>query len=154
MPPVELRPSGLPNRRWRLPARYRDEPPPPPPIILPEEREDSEDLFLGNSQQSREDNDQESIPPFVTKSNTYGVFRSYPCGRPSYTPNELFTLNALSDSPNFTPDAQSTQARPWWSSLGLSLSVIHFSHPFLGTCKVHQFLDLGYLEGTPFQGGI
>ena len=30
----------------------------------------------------------------------------------------------------------------------------HFSHPFLGTCKVHQFLDLGYLEGTPFQGGI
>ena len=32
--------------------------------------------------------------------------------------------------------------------------VSHFSHPFLGTCKVHQFLDLGYLEGTPFQGGI
>ena len=31
---------------------------------------------------------------------------------------------------------------------------LHFSHPFLGTCKVHQFLDLGYLEGTPFQGGI
>ena len=30
----------------------------------------------------------------------------------------------------------------------------HFSHPFLGTCKVHLFLDLGYLEGTPFQGGI
>ena len=25
---------------------------------------------------------------------------------------------------------------------------IHFSHPFLGTYEVHQFLDLGYLEGT------
>ena len=24
----------------------------------------------------------------------------------------------------------------------------HFSHPFLGTYEVHQFLDLGYLEGT------
>ena len=26
--------------------------------------------------------------------------------------------------------------------------MIHFSHPFLGTYEVHQFLDLGYLEGT------
>ena len=25
---------------------------------------------------------------------------------------------------------------------------VHFSHPFLGTYEVHQFLDLGYLEGT------
>ena len=24
----------------------------------------------------------------------------------------------------------------------------HFSHPFLGTYEVHQFLDLGYLGGT------
>ena len=30
----------------------------------------------------------------------------------------------------------------------------HFSHPFLGTYEVHQFLDLGYLEGTHSGGGI
>ena len=71
--------------------------PPPPPIILPEEQEDSKDPFLGNSQQSCEDND-ESIPSYVTKSNTYGVFQSHPCGWPSYTPDELFTLNTVSDS--------------------------------------------------------
>ena len=26
--------------------------------------------------------------------------------------------------------------------------ISHFSHPFLGTYEVHQFLNLGYLEGT------
>ena len=30
----------------------------------------------------------------------------------------------------------------------------HFSHPFLGTYEVHQFLDLGHLEGTPFHSDI
>ena len=28
------------------------------------------------------------------------------------------------------------------------LHLLHFSHPFLGTYEVHQFIDLGYLEGT------
>ena len=30
----------------------------------------------------------------------------------------------------------------------------HFSHPFLGTYEVHQFLDLGHLEGTHSNSGI
>ena len=34
------------------------------------------------------------------------------------------------------------------------LVLAHFSHPFLGTYEVHQFLDLGYLEGTHSGGGI
>ena len=39
-----------------------------------------------------------------------------------------------------------------WPSHGISQQPCwpsrHFSHPFLGTYEVHQFLDLGYLEGT------
>jgi len=30
----------------------------------------------------------------------------------------------------------------------LLFGTTHFSHPFLGTYEVHQFLDLGYLGGT------
>jgi len=30
----------------------------------------------------------------------------------------------------------------------------HFSHPFLGTYEVVQFLELGNLKGTPFQSGM
>ena len=61
-----------------------------------------------------------------------------------FGPNELFTLNALSDSPNFTPDVQSTQARPWWSSLGSSLSVIKESFaPFLNA-SVFRLLNWHY----------
>jgi hypothetical protein len=30
----------------------------------------------------------------------------------------------------------------------------HFSHPFLGTYEVIQFLELANLEGTPFQSGM
>jgi hypothetical protein len=116
-PPPELRPSGLPNRTRRLPARYRDEPPPAPPIVLPEQLEDVP--ISCNSQESFQDNI-EDTPPYITKSNSYGVFRSYPSGRPSFTPDELFTLNGVSDSPNFPPDAHASQARPWWSSLSFT----------------------------------
>ena len=30
----------------------------------------------------------------------------------------------------------------------------HFSHPFLGTCEVYEFFDLGVPQWYPFQGGI
>jgi hypothetical protein len=36
----------------------------------------------------------------------------------------------------------------------ISPSPIHFSHPFLGTYEVIQFLELANLEGTPFQSGM
>ena len=37
---------------------------------------------------------------------------------------------------------------PWSYWHAYVSSSEHFSHPFLGTYEVHQFLDLGYLEGT------
>ena len=66
------------------------------------------------------------------------------------------------------PLAESASERlfPWWSQCSaVPLPLFdsshnsdarpnHFSHPFLGTHEVHQFLDLGHLEGTPFHSGI
>lgn len=69
-----------------------------------------------NSQESFEDS-VEDTPPYITKPNSYGVFRSYLSGRLSFTPNELYMLNGVSDSPNFNSNAQPSQAQPWWSSL-------------------------------------
>jgi len=36
----------------------------------------------------------------------------------------------------------------------LLLGLAHFSHPFLGTCEVYEFFDLGVPQWYPFQGGI
>jgi len=78
-----------------------------PPIILPDE---SEDIPIScDSQESCEDNVEDTLP-YITKPNSYSVFRSYPSSRPSFTPDELFTLNGVLDSLNFTLDAHSAQA--------------------------------------------
>ncbi|EDQ99528.1 uncharacterized protein LACBIDRAFT_334986 [Laccaria bicolor S238N-H82] len=80
----------------------------------------------------------EDMPPYITNPNSYGVFRSYPSSRSSFTPDELFTLNGVSDSLNFTPDAHSSEVRPWWSSFGSSLSSVKdFFAPFRNASVFH-----------------
>ena len=39
-------------------------------------------------------------------------------------------------------------------ALKIECQSVHFSHPFLGTYEVIQFLELANLEGTPFQSGM
>ena len=51
------------------------------------------------------------------------------------------------------PDTNNLLVVGCWQQLPPMLKA-HFSHPFLGTYEVHQFLDLGYLEGTHSGGGI
>lgn len=60
--------------------------------------------------------------PYRTQSNTYGIYRSYAFGIPSYTPDELYSLDAVSDSATFATNsnARVSDGLPWWTSFGLS----------------------------------
>ena len=77
-----------------------------------------------------------SVPPphaYHTQTNSYGVFRSYLFGIPSYSPDDLYSLDEVSDSSTFATDSTSTRLsdeRPWWSSFGSSLNESYFA-PFL-----------------------
>jgi hypothetical protein len=113
------RPSGLPNRRTRLPRRYRDDlPPNPNPPIIP--------LF-----DDLEENNNEPIHPsivsipksalFCTEMNSFRVYRKYMLGPPTITPDEFFTLSSISDSISIAHDpADSCSNSSWWSSFGSS----------------------------------
>jgi hypothetical protein len=70
---------------------------------------------------------------FTTNSNSYGIYRVYPHGRPSYTPDELHTLHQVSDSPTFVKDPSASESRAWWAPLGSSLKGIQENYftPFL-----------------------
>ena len=74
----------------------------------------------------------QAVPVFETASNSYGIYRVYPGGRPSFTPDELYTLNQVADSSNFTQDT-SSRTRPWWSVFGSSLENLETNYfaPFL-----------------------
>ena len=72
---------------------------------------------------------------YQTSPNSYGVYRSYPSGCPSYTPDELYTLDSVSDSTTFAMSLgeESADTRPWWSPFGSSLQSLHKDYftPFL-----------------------
>lgn len=107
--PPRIRPSGLPNRKTRRPARYQDftdELPPLPPPIIPDLR--SEDLVSPSLPYS----------VHITPPNEFGVFHTFQGGPPSYSPNEFYTIENASDSPNFvaTPNTSSG----WWTCFGSS----------------------------------
>ena len=117
------RPSGRPNRRIRLPRRYRDELPPNPPIIsvskeLVEYDEEPEHSMVPISP--------EPIPIpsatlFCTETNAFGVHRKYAFGPPTINPDESFTLSSVSDSLSIARDATDFSSSPsWWSSFGSS----------------------------------
>ncbi|KAF9032624.1 hypothetical protein BJ165DRAFT_1535025 [Panaeolus papilionaceus] len=50
--------------------------------------------------------DDHSIP-FQTKPNEFGVYRVYPCGKPSHTPDPFFTLGSIADSPTLISETAS-----------------------------------------------
>jgi hypothetical protein len=117
-----VRPSGLPNRKTRRPARYHDFmdelPPPPPPIVPDIHNDDVLDAGPSNT-------------IYTTPPNQFGVFHVFDRGLPTYVPNEFHSLENLSDSPNFT--AVSDTAPSWWTGFGSSLRHLEESWfaPFL-----------------------
>lgn len=98
-----MRASGLPNRRRRLPKRYRDEILPAPPIIPSADITEPEPLHLLSPPSPT------PTASYTTEPNGYGVYHVYPTGPPSYSPDETFSIHQVLDSANFVKD---TSARP------------------------------------------
>lgn len=119
------RPSGRPNRKIRLPQRFRDILPANPPAIpLPEEPDEDNDNNQTTNSRSKSPSESsqassESCDPFITEVNTFGIYRSYTHGPPTITPDEYFTLSSVSDSVSMARDPAESQS---WSSLGPSES--------------------------------
>ena len=115
------RPSGRPSRRIRLPLRYRDDLPPNPPIIqVPEDIVEHDDGPIESTHHASP----ESIPDpalFCTETNSFGIYRKYTLGRPTITPDEIFTLSSVSDSISIARDPADSRSKAfWWSSYSSS----------------------------------
>ena len=110
------RPSGRPNRRTRLPRRYRDDLPPNPnsPIIAVSEPEEEPVESPGRA--SFESRELPKSTVFCTEMNSFGVYRIYALGPPTITPDELFSLSSVSESILIARDpADSCSNASWWS---------------------------------------
>lgn len=95
-PPQEYRPSGLPRRKTRPPKRFDDLLPAPPPLVIPPEVDITAHVPTSTLP--------DDIPPpsqHQTKANSYGVYRIYKSGPPSFTPDHNFRINSVANGPNF-----------------------------------------------------
>lgn len=143
-PPQEYRPSGLPKRQTRLPKRFEDVLPAPPPLVIAPEIEVHDPIL--------EQTPDDDIPPATqhkTDPNSYGIYRVYKSGPPSFTPDDNFRLNSTADSPNFTRSGPSSTAS-WGSPLGIDPtdpeSLISVTkHPFANTsiCRLMSWFYSG-----------
>ena len=105
-PPPEYRPSGLPRRKTRLPARYRDVLPPPSPAII--QPISNHGTPSGTT-----------TPTYTSQANSFGIYRVYTNGAPSYTPDDDFNIENVTDNPNFL---QSSNPRTAPSSIPFDIS--------------------------------
>ena len=98
-PLPEYRKSGLPHRKTRLPKRYQDVLPPRPPVIPAP--------VLEIPDPSQHEDELPAAPQFKTDPNSFGVYRIYKSGEPSFNPDDNFRVTNVADGPNFTKDKRS-----------------------------------------------
>ncbi|KAG1798727.1 hypothetical protein EV424DRAFT_1352485 [Suillus variegatus] len=87
--PPAIRPLGLPNRRRRMPKRFRDNLP-PAPVLAPAPAPHNEPVAADGPLEP-------TIPPgkteyFTTEPDSYGVFCSYPYSFLTFDPDNLTSL--------------------------------------------------------------
>ena len=104
-----------------MPQRYHDELPPQPLPITSAEQAHTSDGANPDDNDIQLSENRPDLVAFTTDSNSYGIYRVYPHGRPSYTPDELHMLQQVSDSSTFVKDPSMSESRTWWSPLGSSL---------------------------------
>lgn len=110
------------NRRT---VQYHDEPPPPPPVILPPTYPESEAAALPSE--------------YTSQKTSYGVFRVYPGGYPSWTPTEFSdgatdqALDLSSSTPYFAPfkSASTFRVLHWYETASATKSM----------AEVDRFID-------------
>lgn len=110
-PPQEYRKSGLPRRKTKLPKQFQDILPLHPPVAAP---------IIEAPQLSQHEPETPAVPEFKTEPNSFGIYRIYKSGKPSFTPDDNFRIGNVSDGPNFIqdqPQARSTCASPFGTNL-------------------------------------
>ncbi len=104
-PTPKLHPSGQPNQKIHLSKCYQDKLPPHPPSLpyqayhlYPSQSSDEKDIIFRDSEEILG-----SMPPTSESSahrtcpNSYGVYQIYPDSKPSYSLDEIYTLNSVFD---------------------------------------------------------
>jgi hypothetical protein len=125
-PPLpEYRASGLPRRKTRLPKRYRDILPAPPPVV------DNPSVVEPNVEPIAPENPMILDEPsnvYTTAPNSYGIYRVFKYGAPSFNPDDDFSINHVADNPNFAPQPPSVDQATSFSPFAHSSETIE--HPF------------------------
>jgi len=147
-----LRPSGRPNRCAQLPARFRGGASPPrrqrrPPTYQDDLPAEPPPLIFQISTESASNEAQApTLEPasdaFQSLPDKFGVYRVYPNGRPSYTPDELYTISDSIGSSNIsTNEPCASASRSWFSPFGPSweavTGVVAQSAPFANISTLH-----------------
>ena len=97
-PTQEYQPDGRPRWRARLPQRFCNDLPPPAPPVIPEP-----------NPQPNIGPDREPIvapPDFRSEQNTFGIFRVYKCGKPTFNPDDIEIFNPETPPPFLPPFQQ------------------------------------------------
>ena len=55
------------------------------------------------------------MPKFETDLNSFGIYRIYKSGEPTFTPDNNFHVDSVADGPNFIKD-QRSELKPTWAS--------------------------------------
>lgn len=94
--------------------RYQDALPPHPPSLQSSDEEDvvfgdSEGIFLSTPPASESS-------AHRTSPNSYGIYRVYPGGKVTYSPDEIYSLDSVADGPLATVNDLEEDSHPWWSA--------------------------------------
>jgi hypothetical protein len=153
--PVSLRPSGRPNRhaqlptcfrggaspprRQRRPSTYQDNLPAEPPPLISQVLSESTSNEKPSAQAPILDDMDPASNTFQTLPDKFGVYQVYPNGRPSYTPDELYTISDSVGSSNIsTNEPSALKSQLWFPPFGSSLTgVVAQSAPFANMSTLH-----------------
>jgi hypothetical protein len=126
------RSSGLPNRRRRLPKRFRDDLPPIPIVVFPSAPNDAVATVPAHDPEPNQSDSDHSITITTTRDH-YGIYQEYGHSIPSFNPDDLTSVAYISDAPTFTKSQDSAETRPWWSGFGklIQSDQTQFFMPFL-----------------------
>ena len=132
-PLPEYQKSGLPRRNTRLPKRYQDILPPRPPVIAAP--------VVETPEPSQHEEELPAVPQFQTDANSFGVYRIYKSGEPSFTPDDNFQIANVADGPNFTKDLRSDPQPTYASPFGTDFTQSNNTKP-IGTPPYLPFKNM------------
>ena len=66
---------------------------------------------------------------FKTELNSFGVYRIYKSGEPTYTPDDDFWVNSVANGPNFTKEPPSDTQPMWATPFGSNFTQVDNMEP-------------------------